>query len=281
MKTKKIAKSIVLITSITLVGIFVAYRSGYFNRNKKQIQMPTTFLNSNSDTLISNLYLNERKNDSTKNDKPIVVSYEPIDFEFIKINFDKILEKARLLNDTIDVDLADSLFLINDTTLFIKDKLVNRADFENYIHNNLISAYYNQTITRMSSSKSMPVFYQGEKFVNFKNLKFKYDQTISENYLLNLNLFKSKIDKIWPTKELNGFSLTSIEANKNILNDSFKLKINKIMLSSKSGYIISNGDFKKDTLKNMMGSSKSRVVFSKEDVKKDTLTSIHNDSIKN
>jgi hypothetical protein len=281
MTNKNIAQSIALITSIILVGLFIAYRSGYFSQNDKSNQAPKSFSNLYTDTLINKPNVEISKNDNIKKDSPIVVSYEPIDFKYPKLNFDDIIKKSKALNDTIEVDLPDSLFLVNDKTLFIKDELINRTDFENFMFNNLKTAYYNQSATRFSSSKSMAVFNTGEKFINFKNFKFKYHKTISENYLLNPNLFKNKLDKIWPTKNLNGFPFTSNEANQNVHPDSFlKININKIMLSSKSGYIISKNDFKKDTIKNMMGSSKSRVVFSKEDVKKDTVTLIHNDSIK-
>ena len=279
MTNNKIVKSIVLITSITLVGLFIAYRSGFFDNNEKRFPSPKSFSNTNSDSFISNSIALVNNIDSIKKDSPIIVSYEPLDFKLGEINFVELLKNAKRSKDTVEVELPDSLFLINDETIFIKDKLVNREDFENFLYNNLTTQYFNQRKVSLSSSKSMAIFSSEEKLINFKNLKFKYNKTIPENYLLEANLFKSNLNKIWPTKKLYGFSLTEKETNQNLFMDSLKIDMDEMMLSSKSGYIISKNDLKKATTDNIMSSSKSRIIFSKEDVKKDSIAKINIDSL--
>jgi hypothetical protein len=271
MNNKKIVQSIALVSSVTLVGFFIAYRSGFFDKHERVYPSTTNSVaKSNIDSLLSSINIEDNKNDTLKKDNQInfdkILSTHPS----LELFFDEVLKGSKISKDTIEVDLPDSLFLVNDTTVFIKNNLVNKIDFENYMHNNLILAYKNKITTRLSSSKSMPVFYPEEKLINFKNLKFNYSQTIPEKLLLKPNLFKSSLNKIWTAKKLNGFSLTPNEANENLFKDS-GIKMSEMMLSSKTGYIISKEDLKINNVKNIMSSSKSRIIFSKEDLKKDTI----------
>ena len=189
------------------------------------------------------------------------------------------IKKAKLQKDTVEVELPDSLFLVDEQSFFIKDRLINKVEFENFMYQNLSNAYYKKSNLLMSSSKSMAVFGLGEKFINFKNFKFKYNKTIPEKYLLNANHFKSNLYNIWPTKKVNGFTLTEDKTNPDFFKDSPKINMDEMLLSSKSGYIILKDDFKKDSIKNVMGSSKSKAIFSKEDIQKDTTPKINIDSL--
>ncbi len=278
MINKKIVQSIALICSITLVSLFVAYRSGYFDKHEKQKQSPISFTNTKIDSSTANTF-EANKNDSIKKDSPIIVSYEPLDHDFLKINFEDMIKKAKLQKDTVEVELPDSLFLVDEQSFFIKDRLINKVEFENFMYQNLSNAYYKKSNLLMSSSKSMAVFGLGEKFINFKNFKFKYNKTIPEKYLLNANHFKSNLYNIWPTKKVNGFTLTEDKTNPDFFKDSPKINMDEMLLSSKSGYIILKDDFKKDSIKNVMGSSKSKAIFSKEDIQKDTTPKINIDSL--
>ncbi len=279
MTSKKIIQSIAVISSITLVVLFVAYRAGYFEKSNKRNRSQASFSNTKEDSSRASSNFEIIKSDNLKNDSPIIVSYEPLDKSYLKIDFDEMLKKAKLSKDTLEVELPDSLFLVNEESLFIKEKLVNKSDFENFISDNLNNAYFKKRNVMLSSSKSMAVFDPTEKFINFKNFKFKYNKIIPEKYLLSTSLFKSNLYKIWPAKIFNRFSSNSTETNQLSLKDSFKINVDEMMLSSKSGYTILKDDFKKDSIKNIMGSSKSKAIFSKEDIQKDTTPKINIDSL--
>jgi hypothetical protein len=280
---KKILQPIALFSSIIIVSIYISFRSGYFNSNEKTkpiTKSHSIIINDSSASELNKVYSDD-VND-IKRDSPIVVSYEPPDFKFSNAEFEKLLKNSMMKNDTVEIKLSDSLFLINDTTLFINDKFVNKDIFETYLYNNLRTAYYNQRTTRLSSSKSMAVFNAGDVYVNFKNYTFNYNKIIPKNYLEDPFLFKSKLKRFWSKQKQNDFFITSKEIKSKTIYDS-SIKMNEMMLSSKSGYIISKYDFKKDSVKKLskteiISSSKSRFVFSKNDFKKDSIANLNLDS---
>ncbi len=280
---KKTLQSIALFSSINLASLFIAYRSGYFSNNDdKSNKKPISFSNSIFDSSISKSAIDITKTNSLKKDSPTVNSFEPLDFKSINIDFDQLLKNALAKNDTVEIKLPDSLFILNDSSLFIKDKLVNRDSFENYLYNNLNMAYNNQSAIRLSSSKSMAVFNTGDVIINFKNYKFQYNKIIPQNILQYPQLFKSKLNYLWFGNDQNELLLDTKGVTPKTFFSNIDLQQNEMMLSSKSGYVISRDDMKKVTLKNIneiVGSSKYRILFSKEDLKKDSSTPINNDSI--
>lgn len=260
---KKLLKITALFVSVSLVALFIAYRSGAFDKKKNfttPVAKSETKQNDSFNVRLDTLPITEI-NGVKKDSFLTLLKDAGLRFDYSKIDINSLLKNSKPSNDTTIIEMPDSLFLLNDSLVFSDNNITTRDSFEMKVREFILQKWQNEKM-RVPSTKYMPIFNRTIDFISLNNLKFNYKKVIQYDKISSYKFYH-------PPKKI----------------DSFYIDPDEMMLSSKSGYIISKKDFKKDSLplkrKDTLklndsvqkqplriGSSKSRVIVEKNDFKK-------------
>ncbi len=248
-----------LLTSVGLVSLFIAFRSGYFNKKIYYVNSNKIVKNTaDSFPKIFKLDTVELIQKKTKElIKIIPVPMQKVEMEEI-FNFINFNRNNNASPDTFEIVIPDSMFLVDESFFVKNNKIISKDSFEFFLHN-FLEAKVRLEPQFFSSSKSARVISPSEKILHLKNYTFKYNKLIEYKTAKSFKFYEKDLF-ISPT----------------IKKDSLFIERNERMLSSKSGYIIRKEDLKKDTsniikkdsIKPVFRGSKSAPIFEKKDIPK-------------
>jgi hypothetical protein len=247
---KKLLKIAALLVSISLVGWFVAYRSGYFRLPQKKITAAyadTEPVLDQKDSTISVTVTNNEMKDTLKQAFPPDFKLLPPDFPWLSK-----FPSKKIINFT----LPDTLFKRVDSTGFAFTKLWrgDTLQFRFMLQTPEDERKLKEYVMGFVSTKSMVVFnpsdikYEANEYkIHLTNAQYLYEEEVDytreeTNRVYNFDIYLST-EQVKKIKSIN-----SKNTSAPLISDSINKEKKVRMLSSKYGRIFKTADVNTDSI---------------------------------